>query len=186
MKDYNFFEIYNKKQKGSFNKKSPVFILGTVLLILVIIAAGLIVRNLVLNQKIKNTYEKLEIIKATEEYQEAAKIQQGQAAMTKYNEKASVTLQKLDDAKIVNTSLLSSINSKVPEGISMSNMYIDSNIIQIICTAQNRKAISEFQLRLKELPFVGDAYVNSITKNITDTKFTAKIECLMVREVKSK
>jgi hypothetical protein len=58
MRDYNFFEIYEKQGVLSINKKSPLFIGIIIVLLVVVLAIGLVVRNVVLQYQINDYTEK--------------------------------------------------------------------------------------------------------------------------------
>jgi Tfp pilus assembly protein PilN len=104
--------------------------------------------------------------------------------MEGYDSKASLALKKLEEAKFIDSQLVKDITSKIPTNLLVNSIKIDMYTLRIETIAPNRKAVAEFQLRLQELPIIGNVYVGSINevKEEERTGFEAVFECAIVKE----
>ena len=99
MRDYNFFEAYQKKRNLSIDVKSPVF-LGIIVIILILaVSVASVLQNVILAARLASTSIELSSIQASEEYQKAIKLQDSITAMTGYDQNAEAALQKINEGR---------------------------------------------------------------------------------------
>lgn len=181
MKDYNFFTIYNRKFTQRIDYKSPYSRAVIAILAILLVAGGLGARNMLLAGHIERDTTALAAIQAGPDYLEALELHERKVTMDAYDAKASLALEKLENAKILGEDLLRDIAGKVPSVVSIDSIVMDFINLEITCTVPDRKAAAEFQLRLMELPFIGDVQLDSLILKDDGIGIEAIIKCSMVK-----
>lgn len=179
MKDYNFFEIYEKKKGSSINPKSITFIGLLLLILLIMISLGAVGRNFYLSYKIENLTADTEQMKTSGEYIEAQKIQDSVDAMREYDKKAEIALKKFENLNTLGTDTLTHISSAIPAGVKLDGMNMDHAMGSFYFTVPDRNATAELTANLKALELFEDVHLISVTLNEDKIQYTANIECIM-------
>ncbi len=182
MKDYNFFIIYSRKYNRRFDYRSPYFKAIMAILAVALVAGGLLTRNMLIEQQIERDRNALAAIQAGPDYLEALELHERQVTMEAYDAKASIALEKLENAKVLGAGLLRELSGKVPAVVSIDSIVMDFTNLEITCTVPDRKAAAEFQLRLSELSFIGDVQLDSLTQKDDGTGIEAILKCVMIKE----
>lgn len=182
MHDFNFFVIYSKDYQKRFDRNSPFLKAALVVLIFILLATGLTAKNALVAARNDMKIMEIETLKDAPGYIEALELHRVQKAMAAYDEKASIALDKLEKAKVLGSDLLIDLTRKIPSNISISSLNIGIDSMNIACTGPDRKAIAEFQLRLKELAFVGEVHVEDVRNNTDAKGVDTVIVCTLVRE----
>ncbi|GAB1476745.1 hypothetical protein MASR2M70_15810 [Bacillota bacterium] len=182
MRDFNFFIIYSKDYQRRFNRDSPFLKAALVVLLFMLTASGLSAWNGLTDGKNKMKAMELTTITQAPGYIETMKLHRQKEAMAAYDEKASLAIEKLKNAGTLGSSLLTDVTGKVPKAITVESLDINMDTMNIDCFAPDRKAVAEFQLRLRELPFVGEVHVGSVEDRDEDTGVEATLECAIIRE----
>lgn len=182
MRDYNFFEIYEKQGVLSINEKSPLFIGIIIVLLVVVLAIGLVVRNVVLQYQINDYTEKTIKIKASREYIEANKIQNSISAMQKYDEYASIALEKFQASNLIGTEVLTRLSSSIPLQASLNSIRMNNGVMDASFNVADRKTAAELVLSLKESGLFKNVHLSSLTIGSGTTNYTAAIQGIMMEK----
>ena len=132
-------------------------------LILVLISTGFIVRNLILANEVNQANSKLDAIKATQDYQDATRLQDSIAAMSEYDNSADVALKAFQDAGILNVKLLNKLSASIPSSASFTSIAATNSKIEIYCDVPSRKVAAEVLLDLKNSGLFQDVQLGSVT-----------------------
>lgn len=164
MRDFNFFSPYLGKKKEIKNKNLYFGIVGG---ILVLIIAGTFVFNsiniLLLKRDIKDLNADLSKPETVQKLKQSEDLNKKQEIMNKYFEGINVIFNSINDNNAVSSDKLTSLASTLPSGTSFKNMSIDGQTVSIQGTAKNRVSIGEFQHNLKQLNWISNVQVSSIT-----------------------
>lgn len=179
MKDYNFFEIYEKKKGISINPKSVTFVGLVLLSIFILISFGAVGRNIYLDHKISVLAADTEVMKTSSKYLEAEKIQTNVDAMKEYDTYAQIALNKFKSVNTLGTSTLSKISSAIPAGVSLNSMTIDHIQTSFSFVVPDRKSAAELIVNLKDLDIFLDVHLVSVIPNTGGVMYAANVECLM-------
>ena len=179
MKDYNFFEIYEKKKGVSVNPKSAAFIGLVLLLLLIMISLGAVGRNFYLSHETEKLTADTERMKAGREFAEAQKIQDSVDAMKAYDKKAEIALNKFINFNTLGTDALTKISTAIPAGVKLDGVNMDHVVTVFSFTVPDRKATAELMANLKALDIFEDVHLISVTLNEDKISSVANIECLM-------
>lgn len=182
MRDYNFFIIYSKDYQKKFDRNSPYLKALVVVLLFILIATGMTARNSIVSSRNDMKAMEFETLVGSPGYIEAMGLQKAHEVMITYDEKASVALDKLENAKVLGSKLLVDVTGKIPVNISVSSLNIGIDNMSISCTAPDRKSVAEFQLRLKELPFVGEVHSEDVRNKTEGAGVETTIVCTMIRK----
>lgn len=143
MRDYNFFEAYQKKRNMSFNIKSPFF-LGLIVIILILAVSGaMLIQNAVLSAKLSAAAEELGALQAGAEYQEAVKLQDSIAALTEYDQYAGSALERIHQGKVINTEFMKKLTAVLPSSTSIENVNLTRVNAVMNVNVPNQKAAAE-------------------------------------------
>lgn len=179
MKDYNFFEIYEKKKGISINPKSVTFIGFVLLMLLILVSLGAVGRNFYISYQIDKLTADTERMKAGREYGEAQKIQDSVDAMKEYDKKAETALNKFKNSNTLGSDTLAKISSVIPAGVKLDGMNMDHAVTAFSFTVPDRSATTELLLNLKTLDIFEDVHLISVILNEDKILYTANIECIM-------
>jgi len=179
MKDYNFFEIYEKKKGISIDPKSVTFIGLVLLMLLVMISLGAVGRNFYLSYHTDKLTADTERMKAGREYGEAQKIQDSVDAMKDYDKNAETALNKFKNSNTLGADTLAKISSVIPAGVKLDDMNMDHVMTTFSFAVPDRNAAAELMSNLKTLDIFEDVHLISVTLNEDKILYTANIECIM-------
>ena len=143
MRDYNFFEPYQKKSGVSFNPKSTGFVSMIMILIITGTSVGIIAANKMLESDVESAREELSKIQSSEEYKTTDQFQKSIDAMTKYDENANVALLRIEKGNLLGTEFLTTISNSMPETVKIQEASITRTFSNIKFYVPNRKAAAE-------------------------------------------
>ncbi len=179
VRDYNFFEVYEKKKGININPKSTVFVCAMLLLLVVAVSIGLIIWNLFLSYQIEDYTEKANEIKASENYQEADKLEQSINAMNAYDKNAEVALEKLEKGDLLGTEVMAKIASTIPAGASINSLNMNNAVALFAFSVPDRRAAAELLMNMKETAIFSDVHLASVSASRGGTGLTANIQCIL-------
>ncbi len=179
MKDYNFFNIYDKKKGISINPKSVTFIGLVLLTLFLLISLGTVGRNFYLAHQISSLSTETEQMKTSSEYIKAQKIQTSVDAMKEYDLNAEIALKKFRNINALGTAALSKISSAIPAGVYLNSMTMDHVVTSFFFNVPDRNATAELMSNLKGLDIFLDVHLVSIMPNTDGVLYSANIECVM-------
>lgn len=179
MRDYNFFEIYEKKKGISIQPRSTVFVCAVLMLIMILATLGLIGRNLYITGKIDSFNEETERIKASKQYVEASQLQKSIDAMKEYDQNAGEALKKFRYNNLIGTEILTTISLSIPAQASIEDMKINNAFMDVSFVVADRKTASELILNLKNTGLFQNVHLSSVALNEGGSSYKAKIQCIM-------
>ncbi|WP_130807159.1 PilN domain-containing protein [Senegalia massiliensis] len=172
MTDINLFSPYIKKEKNSSINSKYIIISIALFLLLAIIYTGwyyyntykiqnnIVKMNNILNsKKVQSQLNKLEV--KNKEIQ----------ILDKYLHSTNEINSEFEEVNTINTNIIKSINSSMPNSLYFSSMSITNNIVEINGTTENRESIAEFQQVLSEKDFFSNVYITSISKDNLNDKY---------------
>lgn len=179
MKDYNFFELYEKKKKIDISLKSPYFVGAMILFICIILSIGLTLRNVYLTYQINDLNQKYGEIQLNPQLAEANRLQTSINAMGEYDISAELALNKFYNNKIIGTDLMNQISAAIPSVVSINSFKMDNSLADISFQVPSRKAAAELILSLKKTGIFQDVVLISIFSNQQGSGFVAYTACIM-------
>ena len=179
MRDYNFFEAYQKKRNLSIDVKSPVF-LGIIVIILILaVSVASVLQNVILAARLASTSIELSSIQASEEYQKAIKLQDSITAMTGYDQNAEAALQKINEGDVLGTKFLTKLASALPSTSSIQSVSLNRMTATINIDVPNQRAAAELVGNLEKSGLFLQTSLISVTKNQEAGNFTASINAIL-------
>lgn len=178
MRDYNFFEAYQKKRNLSFNIKSPVF-LGLIVIVLIIaVSGGSLIQNAVLAAKLSASADELGTLQASKEYQEAVKLQDSIAAMTEYDQYAGSALERINQGKVINTEFLKKLTAVLPSSTNIQSVNLTRVNAVFNINVPNQKAAAELVANLDRSGLFLQTTLASVNSQETGG-FVATVNCIL-------
>lgn len=101
-------------------------------------------------------------------------------SMELYLEKAEDLMLVIKEEDYVNTDLLMTIQTAIPQGTMVNNIYINKSNIQLDCQSNKLVDISLFIINLKETGFINNIYIPNIDEE--DATYSYQILCNNVVE----
>lgn len=143
MRDYNFFEVFQKKRNQSFNIKSPVF-LGLIAIILILGVSGtLFLQNIILAAGFTKATMEFQELQRSEEYQEADRLQRSVTAMGDYDQYASAALDRIHQGDILNTEFLNKLTRSMPSTASLEKASLTKEAVIFEFRVPDRRVAAE-------------------------------------------
>ncbi|QRN86070.1 hypothetical protein JR334_02220 [Clostridia bacterium] len=139
MRDYNFFDGYNKKKGFRFNFSSPIFIFAIVLIALGAFSFQLITKNNDMQDKIQAQNLELIALQEHEAYAESKNLEQVVAVLKEYDQKAENVLNQLTAANIIDVDFMSQIEAALPATSKTTNLNVNQEVFSIICEVPTRE-----------------------------------------------
>lgn len=179
--DINFFEPYLGKKKA---KKSQGIYLYTTITILTVTILGTLTINTVKTLKIQKEIDtmiaELENPSIQSKIKESEEVNKELEILGKYDTAITSLTEGISTRDLVSTSLLNSISSTIPAGVSFKNVNIASGSLNISASAKTRTEIAEIQYNLRELPEILDVYIGSISGNgENNVGFSFDLKCTL-------
>nr|WP_286672879.1 PilN domain-containing protein [Anaeromonas gelatinilytica] len=78
----------------------------------------------------------------------------------------------MENINKINTNIIYSINSSIPNSIYFNSMNISNNIVEIQGISNDKISLAQFQERLNEKAEFSNIYINSIIKNTPINNYT--------------
>jgi Tfp pilus assembly protein PilN len=183
MRDFNFFSPYIDESKQK-KDKTILFVVGAGVIAFAIVGTFLwnSISTVKLNKDIKTLNDELNRPDKVEKLRKAEELIKKQEIMNKYFDGVKVIYGSVESINTVSSSLIHSLTSKMPKGISFKAMAIDGQTVQVQGTSNSRTAIAEFQYNLKSLPIISEVSVSSIAGGIdksTNGEYTFSLKCTL-------
>lgn len=178
MRDYNFFEIYEKKKGINIQPKSTIFVCLVLLFLVILISIGLVVWNFYLTYTMDKYNEKVTLVKASEEYIEAERLISSIDAMEEYDKIAEIALGKFNAYNLIGTDILTKISSTIPVNATVNNMNINNGMLNLNLNVPDRIVAAELILNLKESNLFKKVHLSTITSNDSGG-YLANVQCIM-------
>jgi Tfp pilus assembly protein PilN len=179
MKDYNFFEIYETKKGIKINPKSATFIALIIIILCVILSVGLLLRNYLLDMRVQDMKNEIEVKISSQEYAEANRLKQSIDAMKEYDQTAEEVLKKFEEANIIGTEFMKTLVSSLPTAVAMNSINVDNASASFVFTSPDRKVAAELLLNLKNSGLFQDVQLHSITTDPNSNQMSVVIDAVM-------
>ncbi len=165
MKDLNFFEPYIENREIKLNK---MFFLYLIIGLGFIYLIGTGAMNQLKLIKLKSEVDRLQLV--AENPNTINKVNEVMAKEEEVNtfreevSKIQIVDQKIQDDEIIDDELLRSITSKLPEGLFLTSITVQSREIQLLGVAQDRWSVAEFAKGLEILEDIETIYISNISQ----------------------
>ena len=165
MRDLNFFEPFIEKRQFKFDKMILLYLILFVVLIGLVVTAGL---NQIKISSLNKDVKALNVVAGDPEINKKVddiKVFEEETAQFKEEVDRIIALdQSIQARDVIGENLLKEINSKLPQGVFLSNMSVSGWQVQISGFAEDKYSIAEFGKGLTELPMVNDVFISNISE----------------------
>lgn len=179
MRDYNFFEAYQKKRDLSINVKSPVFLGLVVILLILATSGGLLVQNMILTSQLSNVQEELIQLQESKDYQEAVKMQERITAFNEFDQNAGSALTRIQDGKNLNTVFLTNLTALLPATTKIKNMNITRSTVSLEIVVPGFKAAGEVMANFENSGYFLQTTLIGVSKDNDTGNFIESINCIL-------
>ena len=162
--DINFFSTYLSKKEQSKNQNRYGYCLGgTTLLIILGAFITQSVQEFRFSSKINELNEALNSPEVQEQIAESDRVYEMLEILNQYDQELNVLVDNITSRDLITTQLLNQISSTIPSDVTFSGLSINDTTITMQASSQSRTAIAEVQYNLKQLSFIKDVYIGSIS-----------------------
>lgn len=179
MRDYNFFEHYQRRKDASINFKSPFFFGIIIILLIIALSAGLLVRDKVLSARLSDLQSQLQTIQSSAEYQAADQISKRISAMSEYDQYAATALDRIEQGDVLGTEFMNDLSGILPSSVILQSASINRATASFVFTVPDRKAAAELIKHFDESELFIKASLTSLTAQQDVNNFTATIDCVL-------
>jgi hypothetical protein len=179
MRDYNFFSAYDKKKGLDINPKSPYFIALIIVIVAVLASAGLVIRNMVLNDQLADLNDEIGMIQASAEYQEALDASSDLDRMKEYDGYAQIVLHDFEKHDLLGTDVLDALAATMPSNTAARLISFNNETMTGDFLVPDRRTAAELLLRLEESGLFTSVYSPSLSLNDDNPGYTLTVECQM-------
>ena len=179
MKDYNFFEPYQKKQSIDLNFKSPLFLTLLALAVILTFSAGLVYQNQAMAKKATHLRSELEAIQATEAYKTSAKMAEDLANLKVYDENAGLALERIEKTDIINTDFLANLSKVLPESVNIESINLSRTSASFVFYAPTQNTVAELLDALDNSGLFLHTSLSSIKAEYGNAGFKAEINTVV-------
>jgi len=179
MRDYNFFESYKKKRSNGINVKSPVFLGMIVILLILAFSAYCVAQNVILAARLVAASVELAEVQASEEYQEAIKLQDSISAMDSYDQNADIALKRIQEGSFLNTAFMKKLSASIPITATIQSTNITRINADLYFNVPNEKTAAELLGDLEKSGLFLNSSLVSVTRNEDGTSYVAYINCIL-------
>lgn len=176
MKDLNFFESYNKKQNIRLSKSFILYGLAIIIMLIMIVYS--IVNLVVINKLSEEIFLLRQQVEIKKLNSKMTDILEKEKEIETLKEKFE-QLEKLDEfinmQDFINEHLLESITARVPENVFLNSMMFNSRLITLEGIAKDKKSISDFEYKLREIEYFEDIFIPAISYEYDYYVFTVNI-----------
>lgn len=177
MRDYNFFSAYDKKKELKISPSSPYFIAGIILLVAVLATAGLVVRNMMLENEIRALQDETAALQATAEYAEAIDLQKKWDSLLEYEKNADVVLADFETHNVLGTAFLDQFSASLPATAAMLSMNLNHATMTGTFQVPDKRTAAELILQLEDSGLFQSVHSPNISQTEGQTGYTVVIEC---------
>lgn len=179
MRDYNFFEIFEKKRGVRIDPKSSSFIALTLIILCVILSVALNVRNYVLHKQLADINNEIQVKITSTEYLEANRLMMSIDALKQYDEISEGIVKKFQEADVLGTEIMATLTRALPTSVTVNSLTIDSANAGFVFAAPNRKAAAELLLNLKNSGLFQEVVLSTITSDPNSGQMSVTINAVM-------
>jgi len=181
MKDVNFFKPYLGKNKEKMNFKRYIYGAMVIVILLIVVSFGINTTKIFfLNKSISDYNEKLAASEIQVQLKEAENINKQINVLKQYDLALTDVAISVKGRNNVTDTLLKDISSTLPSKVSFKSLNIAGNTIAIQGVSADRTEVAELEHNLRELPIMGDVYVNSInTQSALEGAYSFDIKCVL-------
>ncbi|MBS4536188.1 PilN domain-containing protein [Clostridium sp. D2Q-14] len=173
MLDINLFSSYIQKQKQDKILFKYIFI-SLVIIIFIGILYTIWYHNKI--NKLENNIEKINSSLSSNDTKlrliEIDRKRKKLNSLDKYYNLVSDVDNQMENINKINTNIIYSINSSIPNSIYFNSMNISNNIVEIQGISNDKISLAQFQERLNEKAEFSNIYINSIIKNTPINNYT--------------
>ena len=164
MRDLNFFEPFLDKKQFKFNKMVLLYIL----LLAVVIGLGAWagfnqIQINALNKEVNSLREVAENPVTVKKVEEIKAFEEETSQFRAEVERIRQLDKNIQARDIIGENLLEDINSRLPEGVFLSNLNVQGREIQMNGFAMDKYSIAEFGKGLEMLPYADNIFVSNIS-----------------------
>lgn len=163
-RDINFFSTYQSKNEQKKSQNRYGYLLGgTTLLMIVGTFVTQSIQGSQLKSKINKLNEELNSPAIQEQIVESDRVYGILEVLNQYDQELSILVKNITSRDLITTQLLNQISSTIPSDVTFSSLSINDTTITMQANSESRTAIAEVQHNLKQLPFIADVYIGSIS-----------------------
>lgn len=162
MRDYNFFDPYEKKWSPEINFTSPGFYSLLILLLILGVTVGAFVQNKMLADEQALLSTELNALKESPLFQEAEAFNQSLGALQEYDQYAATALEKIDEGSILGTNLLNKLSSAMPSSATLTSLNATTATLTFTASIPTKAAAAELLLRMEESGLFRQIAINSV------------------------
>lgn len=183
MNDLNFFESYIEESELVIDKKIILYILALGLGLLFIVFT---LSNELKIRELSRDIEKLQMVVEDEKINKKIdEIKEKEEEVIKFNEslkKIRILDKNIEEASVIDSYLLNSINSKVPNEVFFTSISMYTNNIQIIGYSKDKWAIAQLGKNLETIEEFHKIFISSISSEELYYNFVLNISLKDVKE----
>ena len=187
MRDFNFFSSSLKEVKRIRRKQ---LLISICILIFILIIGGLYMMTTNTRSDIEDEILTLKVyIDSPEVAAKALEIKEKKVeleVLLKYHDTLQAVKIDLENSDVINSELLETVNSTIPQGIFFRNIMLSSGIITINGLTDSRVSVAEFYHNLKELGIFYEinvgaiSYIEIIEEGVVvSADYTFDIQCML-------
>ncbi len=179
MKDYNFFDEFQKRNKIHINFTSPAFLGVLVIALIIVFSAGLMLYNTILGARLTSLTEDLTAIHESQEYQKADELQKKIGALTEYDQYAGTAYEKIKSGDVLGTDFLYAFSRILPSSVSLQNASINRATATFTFTVPDRQAAAELVKHIDESDLFVQTTLISVVSQQGAAGYTAVINSIL-------
>jgi len=176
MRDLNFFEPFREKRQFRFNKMNLLYVLLFVSLLTILALASMnLIQIRALNSEVASLRE---VADNPETMQKVQEIKEFEEQTNQFRDEVSriVQLDKSIQARdIVGERLLNDVNSKLPEGVFVTNLNLNGRNLGVSGAAEDKYSVAEFAKGLSQLMDVSEVFISNISEVQSKNTFTMDV-----------
>lgn len=177
MNDLNFFQSYNKNQDKKPNK--DLILYGLAIIIVLSMISYSIINLAVINElseEISFLKQQVEIKKSDDKITDILEKEKEINVLKERLEQLEQLDKFIKMQDIITEHLLDSITARVPENVFLNSMMFNLNLITLDGIAKDKKSISDFEYKLKEIECFEDIFIPAISHEDNYYTFTVNIK----------
>lgn len=177
MRDLNFFEPYIDKKQFKFDRLVLLYGLLFIVILGLIIFAG--VNKFEINALEKEVKTLSEVANDPETVKRVTAIKAFEDETSQFREEVEnirILDKNIQARDVIGEDILEQINTKLPNGVFLTNISISGRTISISGFGEDRYSIAEFTKGLEELPTIYSTFVSNISAVESYYSFNIDVE----------
>lgn len=179
MRDYNFFEPYQRRKGSGIKLTSPFFFGIVVIFLILALSGGLLIRDRMLADELQGLQEQLIAIQSGAEYQAADQVSKRIGTMSEYDQYAATALERIHQGQVLGTAFMRNFTALLPVGATLENASIHRATASFEFEVQNRRIAAELLKHLDESELFVKTSLKSLVLLQDVNRFTAAIDCTL-------